>query len=275
MFNPLEHPVSLREPKRLTQSAWAENVPFGMLLVELLAPKLLIELGTKRGVSYCCFCQAVVELGLPTRCYAVDLWPDDGAEGSYEDFYEELKTYHDTLYGRFSELLKMSFDDALPRYDHGSIDLLHIDGLHSYDAARHDFDTWLPKLSSRGVVLLHDTVVRSEGFGVWRLLEELQQLYPTFNLELGSGLGVVAVVDDAGPLLPFFEMGNDERSRVEDLYRQLGERLVQRQELREQERRLRKAEKTSIELERIRASRSYRAMEPARKAYAQLRRLAS
>lgn len=270
MFNPLDHPVSFQEPRRLVPSAWAENVPFAMLLVDLLRPTLLVELGTKRGMSYCGFCQAVEELGLPTRCFAVDLWAE-GPEGSYLEFYEKLKAYHDPLYGRFSELLRMSFDDSLPRFADGSIDLLHIDGLHSYEAASHDFETWLPKMSDRGVVLLHDTMERGEGFGVWQLLGELEEQYPVFNLEHAAGLGVVAVGENARSLLPFFDMDDESRARVRLLYARLGERIDLEQRRRVLEKELKKTGKLRVELDRIKARRSYRALEPVRRAYGRLR----
>ena len=77
-----------------------------------------------------------------------------------EAVYTEWKAYHDQRYSAFSSLVRTTFDDALGHFRDGSIDLLNLDGFHSRDAVRHDFETWLPKVSTRGVVLLHDINVR-------------------------------------------------------------------------------------------------------------------
>ena len=146
---PARPPVCLSEPALVTRSAWLSLVPLGMLMVDLARPDVLVELGADTGVSYCAFCQAVQELGLSTRCYAVDTWNGDPQSGFYgQDVFESLQSYHDPLYGQFSTLLRSTFDAVLPSFAPGSVDLLHIDGLHTYEAVRHDFESWLPSSSS-------------------------------------------------------------------------------------------------------------------------------
>ena len=90
----------------------------------------------------------------------------------------------------------------------------------------HDFDTWLPKLSDRGVVLLHDTNCRERDFGVWRLWDELRQAYPHFAFVHGHGLGLLAVGRGLPPPIGrLFELPPDRAVRFRQFYFRLGRQI--------------------------------------------------
>ncbi len=192
LTDPLLTPLFTPAPRSGVRSGWYGHVPFARWIVEALRPRRLVELGTHNGVSYAAFCEAVKDAGLDAKCFAVDTWEGDEHAGMYgEDVYESLRRFHDARYSAFSEMVRSTFDDALDYFRDGSIDLLHIDGCHSYDQVRHDFERWKPKLTDRAVVLLHDTNVRERNFGVWRFWAELRQEHPGFEFLHEHGLGVL------------------------------------------------------------------------------------
>ncbi len=234
-FDVLKYPVVFSTPGRLTDvTAWHGLIPVAFALTALHRPSVFVELGTHKGDSYCAFCQAVAALALPTRCYAVDTWEGDPHAGFYDaSVYEDLRAYHDPRYGRFSTLLRMTFDQALSHFDDGEIDLLHIDGLHSYEAVKHDFETWLPKMSRQGVVLFHDIAVREKDFGVWRLWEEIARRYPTCRFGFSHGLGIAAVGEAAldGDLGAWFRAGEG-WERIHALFAALGDRWMKQDRIR-------------------------------------------
>jgi hypothetical protein len=194
---------SLRAEK---ESAWHGHVSFAHWLTQKVRPKLIVELGSHNGVSYSAFCNAVVKSGLQTRCYAVDTWQGDAHAGYYSDnVYLDLLDFNKRNFSSFSVLLRSYFDDALKSFADGSIDILHIDGLHTYEAVKHDFLSWRPKLSDEAIVLFHDTEVRQADFGVWTLWSELIQTYRGFNFLHSAGLGVLAVGKIPSALISMFD----------------------------------------------------------------------
>ena len=206
-------------------SAWYGHVPFAHWLVSSTRPRTIVELGTHNGASYAAFCEAVLRSGLAARCYAVDTWEGDEHAGRYgEEVYQDFRHFHDPKYGGFSTLLRARFDDAAPSFPDGIIDLLHIDGMHAYEAVRHDFETWLPKMSDRGTILFHDVAEKHHGFGVWKLWDELRRRYPSFTFSHCNGLGVLAVGGNVSPAVASLcGLNEREATVVRGRFERLGE----------------------------------------------------
>lgn len=216
-------------PEDFRPSSWTGHVPFAFWIVDALRPRSIVELGTWRGMSYLAFCQAVGTLGLDARATAVDTWAGDHQAGALEpEALTSLRAVNDGKYAAFSTLVRATFDEAADGVPDGSVDLLHIDGLHTYEAVRHDFETWLPKMSRRGVVLFHDTAEMRDDFGVYRFWAEVSSRHPHFEFLHEHGLGVLGVGDDLPEAVrELFAV--DDPTRIRTAFEQLGEGLRLRQ----------------------------------------------
>lgn len=179
------------EPRIYDVGAWTHHLHFAYDLVAALKPRVLVELGVDRGESYFAFCQSAVENKTGTRCFGVDTWRGDQHAGGYDETtFAQVSAHNRANYEAFSTLIRASFDDALERFESDSIDILHVDGLHTESAARHDIDSWMPKVRPGGIILLHDVDVRSRDFGVWKVWAALQERGRSWTFHDGPGLGV-------------------------------------------------------------------------------------
>ena len=225
-----------REPGRLVAPhAWEGHIPFVQWLVKATLPTVTVELGTHSGNSYFAICEQLDLAGHGGHAFAVDTWRGDEHAGFYdEDVYLSVRAHNEARFASFSTLMRMFFDEARSYFADGSIDLLHIDGLHTYDAVRHDFETWRTAVSQRGVVLFHDINVREREFGVWRLWQELSAAYPAFSFDHSNGLGVLAVGDEVPtPVRALCEAGHDPvaASQLRRLFARAGTSLTRRLKL--------------------------------------------
>jgi glycosyltransferase involved in cell wall biosynthesis len=226
-FNPLDHPICFSYPLRLTATAEVAHVSFAMTIVDLLRPRTILELGTRDGVLYCAFCQAVRELKLEARCYGIGKGRlGNGDDAKPEEMFADWKKAHDDLYAGFSRLLPSPATNGTDLFDQGSVDLLHLNGNLSYESARAEFAAWLPKLSSKSVVLLSETNLHQGMPGMIKLWAELKRDYPHFEFGHGGGLGVLATgTNIAEEIRPLLTAREPELSVVREFFRQQGQRL--------------------------------------------------
>lgn len=177
---------------RTEVDAWHGHQGYAIELVKKLKPEVIVELGVHKGDSLFSLCQGAVQYG--GHVYGVDTWQGDKHAGYYdEEVFEQVRKYARETYPGTVTLMKMCFDHALEEFDDGSVDMLHIDGLHTYEAVRTDWNSWLPKMKQNGVVMFHDIVVTHSDFGVRFLWEEIKRDYATIEFHHCNGLGVVSL----------------------------------------------------------------------------------
>jgi len=178
---------------KLKFAYWEGHRDFAYDLLHFVRPARLVELGSQYGCSLFTFCQAVRDFKLNTEINAVDMWSGDiGAEMSGEEVYALVQKTAATYYPEVKlHLFQMRFDQALPDFADESIDILHIDGGHTFEDVERDFTTWLPKLKENGIVLFHDVYspIDQGSCNHWEKTKKEYDCY--FDFTHSCGLGVL------------------------------------------------------------------------------------
>jgi hypothetical protein len=174
-FNPLEATLAG------IASAWKGHKNFAIWLTSRLKANTIVDLGVDFGYSTFCFAAACAG-----EVYAIDSFEGDEQTG-FRNTFQEVSRTRERL-GLWNVNIVHGYFDAVAGSWNRSIDILHIDGKHTYEAAKEDYLTWSKFVKPSGAVLLHDTCVPH--FGVRQLLHEIA--LPKVNFSHSHGLGVVS-----------------------------------------------------------------------------------
>ncbi len=173
---------------------WTGHTFFAYDLVRNLEPERIVELGTFKGTSLYSFSQAAKDSALDTEIFAVDTWEGEEQTGEYGDEVYDLvrKIVRKHYPEQNVKLLRMLFNETVKEFKDESIDILHIDGLHTYEAVKDDYNTWKDKVKKDGVIIFHD--VNVSDFGVCKVFEEAIADNPNsigLKFKHNYGLGVL------------------------------------------------------------------------------------
>lgn len=167
----------------LIATAWRGHRSFAEWLVRELKPETIVELGVDLGFSSFVFARQ----GIGT-VYGIDSFEGDPQVG-FRNTYDQVVAKQKELGFTNLNLIKGYFSDVAKSWEL-PIDILHIDGRHRYEDVKEDFETWSPFVEPTGVILLHDTCVMREPYGVHRYFHELT--LPKTNFTHSEGLGIVS-----------------------------------------------------------------------------------
>ena len=217
-------------PEHFPPSAWVTHAPFASWLVDVVRPSRIVELGTHYGYSCFAFAEAVKRLGLDTTISALDSWEGDDHAGHYGDeVHEYVASVAAADYPDSVRLVRGWFSQSRPLFADASIDVLHIDGRHAYEDVLTDYSQWRGTVADGGVILFHDIAERENGFGVWRLWEDIAEPGRSFTFTHGHGLGVLAVGRIRHPRLQeLFDADEVTATRVRADFERLGESIAHR-----------------------------------------------
>lgn len=179
----------------LGDSAW---LLYG--LTRSMKPQVCVEIGSARGKSACAVGLALRRNG-GGKLYAIDPhrptnWNDTGSVDSFAIIMENLQK---AGVSQYVEILRQPSDVAAQGWDQ-KIDLIFIDGDHSYEGVKADWELFLPHLNEFGVVVFHDTLwdlqpdpkIARADMGVPRFVEELRAAgYPVLTIDQNFGVSLV------------------------------------------------------------------------------------
>jgi len=177
-------------------------------LVRSLKPELCVEIGSARGQSACSIGLALKEnrrgklLAIDPHCRTD--WNDYQSVDTFEVISRNLAVLKLT---DWVEIIRRTSFEAAQDWT-SPIDMIFIDGDHSYAGVKSDWDLFMPHVKQFGVVVFHDTLwalasgPSHSNMGVPRFVEELRTSgYPVVTIDKDFGVSLVQPVKGGNSLM--------------------------------------------------------------------------
>lgn len=117
----------------------------------------IVEIGSYHGKSAVNLAHAVTKKGNRATVYCVDTWRNENIEQARNlDVFDRF-TANTARHSGVIVPLRGRSEEVGARWDKGPIDVLFIDGDHSYAGVVRDVEAWMPHLRPGGIALFHDT----------------------------------------------------------------------------------------------------------------------
>lgn len=151
---------------------------------------LAVEIGVYEGVNTITIAESISGI-----LYGIDPFFKGSLGLSYHMLIAKRAIKRQKLSHKIHLINKLSFDATSDVPD--NIDFIFIDGDHSYDGIKKDWENWWPKVKNDGYMLLHDTTIplhnpSVESLGSYKFFQEFIKNQP--------GVNVVETVDSLNVL---------------------------------------------------------------------------
>jgi predicted O-methyltransferase YrrM len=194
------HPL-IRRAKEFAAAQKGKELSSLLWLVQDLRPTMVLEIGTHSGGTLYCWCRlaqanaTIVSIDLPGGKFGGG-YTDERAQEMMSLFPTDGQQLHllraDSHDPSTLEQLKSILDGR-------QLDLLFIDGDHTYEGVRRDFEMYSPLAAEGGAIVLHDilehpTVPSCDVRRLWNeVKDDYRHVEITARPETWGGIGVLWV----------------------------------------------------------------------------------
>jgi len=168
-------------------------------VLSVLKPKRILEIGTSEGGTLFLLCKVaspdstLISIDLPEGAGGGELNPN-WKKSFYESFISRNQKIHLLRENSHDDLTVKKVEELL---DGKKLDFILIDGDHTYNSVKKDFQCYFPLFSNNGIIAFHDiNEVLWENIGVKRFWNEIKSQFT--NVEIiqrgineGLGLGLI------------------------------------------------------------------------------------
>jgi predicted O-methyltransferase YrrM len=125
-------------------------------LAKSVPPKAaLIEIGSYRGGSSCCLASGMAGKGSALHCvdtFASDAISGQNGEDTFTDFQTNTRPYAESI-----RVHRGYSHDVAKDFQPASVDLLFIDGDHSWEGVTTDLRLYVPFMKDNSILVMHDS----------------------------------------------------------------------------------------------------------------------